>query len=401
MEKILLALILVAAAFAQTTQPVKVEMTAVSPDKAQEINFKKVLEPGKKMEGCIILSGFEKILSGNLTKTGFNFLDPLVWDDFMVQKKSEFYINMGDLEFFTNGTDIGQVLSFTIEPVEYTGKDSILLYVKCQVMKLLKKHGKESWETDNDYNIKLFYKVRKVPYNKYVTLDVFDNNFNDVNITVKVSKDVIPAIAKVNPDVVKEIEKSCKESDFNKDISFSCEFAKSDTIYTGSFPFLALRTDFIYRNVFRGDEGYKKLIANGSELNFDKKIYYLNYNVPFELYKKTDQSRYSSYKTRDSIFRSNYEVFIIPIGMSNDSLTVDVIVDYKKLNIINDDVPRWTPFKKRIKTCVKEPYISLSFPKENWTANFIRQNEKYQIFGYSEYEKFVKEVLLLEYKIIN
>lgn len=398
MKKILLTLILVSAAFAQ---PVKVEMTAFSPDKAQEVNFKKVLAPGEKMEGYVILSGFEKILVGNLTKMGFNFLDSSVWDDFMVKKKSEFYINMGDLEFFTNGTDIGQVLSFAIEPVEYTGKDSVLLYVKCQVMKLLKKHGKESWDTDNDYNIKLFYKVRKVPYNKCINLDVFDNNFKDVNITVKVSKNVIPVITEVNPDVLSEVEKSCKESDFSKDINFSSEFAKSDTIYTGSFPFLALRKDFIYRNVFRGDEGYQKLIANGSELNFGKKIYYLNYNVPFGFYKKDDQSRYSSYKTRDSIFRSNYEVFIVPIVMSNDSLTLDVIVGYKKLNIINDDVPRWTPFKKRIKTWVKEPYISLSFPKENWTANFMRQNEKYQIFGYSEYEKFVNEILLLEYKITN
>lgn len=37
-------------------------------------------------------------------------------------------------------------------------------------------------------------------------------------------------------------------------------------------------------------------------------------------------------------------------------------------------------------------------PKENWTAAFEKEGEKYQIYGYSDFERFVNEYIFINFE---
>jgi hypothetical protein len=401
MKKIffVLLLVLISNSFPQNNNLFKISVRAVSPDKAQEINLQKKCLSNETMDGYIYTSNQEKILCGDLVPYGFNFLDSAVWCETLpINKNSQFFVDMGDLNFFTNGIDVGEVLSFQLQPVILPEKDTLLLYIKYQVIKLLKIQGKEGWDVDNNYNIKLYYKVRKIPYDKWNSLNIIQEHYNNMDIEIKVARDSLLPLKPENEFIVKEIEKSCNESKFNSNIELGAEFAKTDTVYFGSIPFMTMRRDFLYRNLFKADAGHNSILYGDKVIRLNSKVYYINFNVPFELYLKADREKFAGYKTKDKILRSNYNIYFIPIKMANDTLTADIIADYKKLNIDDKDIPRWTPFKKRISVKLSEKLISLIMPNENWTVNMEREGEKYSIFGFSQYEKYVKEILLFNIK---
>lgn len=404
MEKIffVLLLFLISNGFTQNNKFLKISLRAVSPDKAQEINLQKNCRPNETMNGYVYSSNQEKILLGDLNPAGFNFLDSAVWGSVLpINKHNQFFVDMGDLNFFTKGLDVGEVLSFQIQPVVIPGNDTLLLYMKYQTIKLLKRQGKEDWDVDNNYNIKLFYIVRKIPYDKWSNLNAIQEHFSNMNIEIKVTADSLTPLKLENEFIAKEIEKSCNEAVFNPDFELGAEFAKTDTVYLGIFPFMVLRRDFLYRNYYAADPGHNCIVYDNKVIKLNSKVYYINFNIPFELYIKTDREKFAGYKTKDSIMRSNYNIYFIPVKFAGDTLTADIIADYKKINVDNDDVPRWTPFKKRVNVKLSEKLISLIMPNENWTVNMERRGEKYTVFGYSQYEKYVKEIILFNIKNFN
>ena len=76
-------------------------------------------------------------------------------------------------------------------------------------------------------------------------------------------------------------------------------------------------------------------------------------------------------------------------------MSVDVYIYYKKLAI--NQISRWTPLKKRLKLIPDYP-VMIELPKENWSAHFTRQGEEYNIYGYSDYERFVNEYIYVSFE---
>ncbi len=89
---------------------------------------------------------------------------------------------------------------------------------------------------------------------------------------------------------------------------------------------------------------------------------------------------------------------MVPISLNGDTLTADVFLNYSKITL--DNIPRWTPIKKRVKLIQGYP-IAINLPRENWSANFSRDGEKYNIYGYSDYERYVNEYLLISFDSIK
>jgi hypothetical protein len=121
-------------------------------------------------------------------------------------------------------------------------------------------------------------------------------------------------------------------------------------------------------------------------------LYLAHLQFPFRIYDKADSLKYEGYKSKEKVFRQNYNVILIPQAITGDTVTVDMFLSYKKL----DGVPmqRWTPIKKRFKICKNIP-VRIDLPKENWCVSALLYGEKYDIYGYSHYERFVYEYLTL------
>ncbi len=129
-------------------------------------------------------------------------------------------------------------------------------------------------------------------------------------------------------------------------------------------------------------------------------IYYGKLKFPFILYNNPKDELYKNYNSKERVLQSTYEVFIVPISLMNDTLTLDLYIDYSKLNL-DDGIPRWTQIKKRMTINNDWGVGSINLPKENWSASFTRDGEQYDIYGYSDFERFVKEHLNISYEVVK
>ena len=130
--------------------------------------------------------------------------------------------------------------------------------------------------------------------------------------------------------------------------------------------------------------------------NFKTPVYYAQFTLPFELFDAKKMELFDKYKTKEKIFQSKYTLLLVPISATNDGITADLFIQYTKLNI-DDGIPRWTPIKKRI-IIPHGKGLRIDLPKENWSANFTRASEQYDVYGYSDYERYIDETIVISNK---
>ena len=150
------------------------------------------------------------------------------------------------------------------------------------------------------------------------------------------------------------------------------------------------------RNTMLVSEGIVEKIS-GRYTAFLSGIYSVDFSFPFRIYNSEKEKLYNRYNTKPEIFQSQLHIRLVPVSLSMDSLTADLFITYNKLSL--DDVPRWTPIKKRI-ILIKGSSLMIPLPKENWSAVFSRNNENYEIFGYSDFEKSVNEYVRITFNSI-
>jgi hypothetical protein len=223
--------------------------------------------------------------------------------------------------------------------------------------------------------------------------------FPDYSISIKIKNDSEPIYinADTNPLLSKGISLNpvdTKQTEIHFNIS--CEYIKTEDagrLQNGFPPRLfnrILQQSLQHFNGVSDDhQGKTQIYGSG--------IYATDFQFPFHLYNWAKEQLYSKYRMYGDVAQSKISIAVVPASISKDSLTADVYIYYKKMNI--DDLQRWTPFKKRVILKKGEP-VYVMLPKENWNAVFTRLDEKYEIYGYSDFEKYVNEYVCLVFNSI-
>lgn len=338
--------------------------------------------------------------TAKLQPGGFNFLDSDVFGG-MVEHLSEKWVKnkfpIEDVSNMDNGMDVKKVLSFQIKPVVIDAEsDTLNLLIKYAVYDFVKQ---KDYDLDYDYNVKLFYKLVHIQYEKEITFNFINEHFENHNIAFQFTKEKMEGkylAIKSEASLFNEIKKSVSESKLtNAKLNFNIELVRYEDPIPNPFSPIAKYQE---QNL-----PFTKVIVDNmknEKAELSTKIYYGKLSFPFILYNKEKEKLYKGYKSKVDVFQSTYDIIIVPIKFANDSLIVDLFIDYSKLNL-NDDIPRWTPIKKRFTIDNEWKVSSITLPKENWSANFTRNNEHYDIYGYSDFERFVKEQLYIKYELLN
>lgn len=354
------------------------------------------------IEGYYRISRYDDPLYGQnagLQPGGFNFLDSEIFGgivDHMSEKwvKNKFPIE--DVASMTNAMDVKKALSFQIKPVVVNIKsDTLHLLIKYAVYDFVKQ---KDYDLDFDYNVKLFYKLVHIQYEKEVSFDFISEQFKDHKITFYFTKRIGEEYHPIKDEgsLFAEIQKSVSESKIaNTNFNFDIELIRFDeAVMNMTTPIAKYKEQNLpFTKEIRN-------IGTSQKTELSTKIYYSKLSFPFILYNRQKEELYKNYKSKVNVFQSTCNVIIVPIELVKDTLTIDLFVDYSKLNL-SDGIPRWTPIKKRLKIDNSWGVASITLPKENWSANFTRNNERYNIYGYSDFERFVKEQLYIKYELLN
>ncbi|MCX6151161.1 MAG: hypothetical protein NTX22_11595 [Ignavibacteriales bacterium] len=373
-----------------------------TPDNSQKVSLYKNINADEPVEGYFLCTEYEKLLEGKLVEGGFNFLDPkiiggLTESKFFRQQWVNNKFPLRDIETMTSPLDVEKAISFNICPqVEQNCTDSISLFFKYALFNLLKRNDGEY--LDSDFNITIRYKLVKVPFDKTVSFDFIGKDFAPFKISLSVmKKQKTENILTIDENFVlaKEIVNSANQSKLKgAEFNLGVEFIIIDSLkqlYNKN----SSTSDLLNRIKQEGMNSFNCLKNDFDKINLPANIYQCKLNFPFHLYNIQKENAYKNYMTREDIFKSEYNIILVPISYEKDILTADLFVDYKK--IIPDDLPRWTPIKKRIQI-QKDVGVRIDLPKENWSANFIRSGEKYEIYGYSDYEKYVNESIIINFE---
>jgi|GEM_PF-2549921 len=380
----------------------------------QQLVLNKNYTPGELIDGYFYITPYERVIEGDLVNGGLSFTDSSVYYIYNNKTKKEIHRNkypVGNIDSLTCGLQIEKALSFSIEPDFGSIKaDSMLLHFKYYILKMKTKDISDF--TDVDYNIKIHYQHIKVALNKPLAFDFIDKNFAGHKIVFKIkdnwmdnvlsNKKLAGVFKYVSPDELfpeTDLKSLPDSSVLNMDFKFNSEFIlePSDNYLfnmTKQKPFFDKRIQC-------------KELPEGNVLSFETSkshttfhmppnmsMYQFCFTYPFHLYNQQKEDLYASYKTREQIFKSDYNLFIMPLSYRNDTLTAYIYLSYSKLDI--DLLARWTPIRKKIKLVKNEP-IKIELPKERWNANFEREGEKYDIYGYSDYEKFTNEFFIINF----
>ncbi len=360
-------------------------------------------------DGYILITRGYKNIEGQIQKGGFNFLDPKIFEvgiESLRRKWVENNFPLKDVTVMSNGIDVQKVYSFEIKPeVINIQSDSISFFIKGAFYDLLSPNAGLD-EFNSNYNINLTYKLFKVPYNKSVSLDFLNEQFKDFTCSVtfkKIRKQDEYLSIKNNQHLFDGIKQSAGESTLPHNVRFNigAEFMRTKAddkdhyIYFSPYNFL-LRIQ--QHSLIPKNKLIDKPFDNSADLPVD--AYYAEMTFPFRLYNKEKAELYKDYKTKKEIFRSKYNVVVVPVSLNEDTLTADVFLNYSKISL-DDDIPRWTPIKKRIKLIEGNLPVALDLPKENWSANFTREGERYNIYGNSDFERYVNEYLLLSFHSVK
>lgn len=360
-------------------------------------------DTGEVIEGYFLLPRyddmrFELPVRAFLQPGGFNFLDQKVFGgmvDHMSKTWAENNFPVTDLETMTNGMFIGKALSFHIKPVTSdTNPNVITLFIKYAVFSLIEQ---KDYELDYDYSVRLFYKKIDLPLNSETSIDFLNEHFTGHDISflfTEVPEKNRTLTFEDSNLLIEEIEKSANESVVDDaHLNFGIELYREKNLKPAD-PF-----DDGYLAQYKEHHlpGYNVLTNSltGSEYVLPVNVYASELSFPFHLYNSQKEKLYSDYKTREEFFQSKCNVVIVPIYINADTLAVDLFVNYEKLNI-DDNFPRWTPLKKRLSILLDKNYgTRIKLPKENWSASFTRQGEHYNIYGYSDFERFIDEWLII------
>ena len=354
--------------------------------------IKSTIEPEGEFTGYFLIPGYGKLIMGFLGH-GYDFMNyetSGVEVDFFAPKWIENNFILEDLEGFSLGPNVKNAVSFYIKPFYSADKKSNKKAYVAKVAVLTPKNKKQNNAYDEDCDVKLFYKILYPDSAGSIRVDYLSKILPDYNFDFKITTNSSTnQTLKPSTIVFNEIKKSLNESTIENNT-----FLLSSTL--GVYPPKELGWFKDVGELSNHQQvGFSKkyfLISDFSidTLKLEHPIYCANLQFPFRIYNEEKAEKYSGYKTAENIFRSNYEIILIPISYENGLLIADVIADYSKLNL-QDGMQRWTPFKKRIEFKYKEAFID--FPHENWSAVFTRGNESYEVYGYSDYEKYISEML--------
>jgi len=328
---------------------------------------------------------------------GFNFLDQKVFSgmgDFLGEKWAENKFPVTDLEMMTNGMDISKIISFQIKPVLLNMEsDSITLFIKYAVFNLIEQ---KNYDLDYEYNLKLFYKKAEILFDEKSSFDFINEHFAGHTISflfTKSSEQKRSLTVENSRNIIEEIVKSANESTL-QDLNFNMGAELYRDKYPGSIAPAANNYLALYSEYHLPDYNVIVNTATAEVFNLPVSIYKAELSFPFLLYNSQKNELYKNYLTREDLFQSTCDVIIVPVSMNADTLTADIFVSYKKLNL-DDDFPRWSPIKKRLS--INSLFgTTFELPKENWSASFTREGESYDIFGYSDFERYVSEWLIIK-----
>lgn len=400
---LILSLHISGSTFAQNSDyHLNMKLVISSPD-TQKVILNHNGKTDELIEGYYRISRYDDPFYGQnaeLQPGGFGFLDSDVFGG-MIEHMSEKWVKnkfpIEDVDDLTNGVDVQKALSFQIKPVVVNIKsDTLHLLIKYAVYDFIKQ---KDYDLDFDYNIKLFYKLVHIQYEKEISFDFISERFKDRKITFCFTKKKIGKeyyAIKDGGSLFDEIHKSVSESKLaNTNFNFDIELIRFDEAVMNLIGPIAKYNE---QNL-----PFTKEITNigtSQKTELSTKIYYSKLSFPFILYNKQKEELYKNYKSKVNVFQSTCDIIIVPIELVRDTLTIDLFVDYSKLNL-SDGIPRWTPIKKRLKIDNSWGVTSITLPKENWSANFTRNSEHYDIYGYSDFERFVKEQLYIKYELLN
>lgn len=364
------------------------------------------------IDGYILITKNNRNIEGKIQKGGFNFLEPSVFEigvESLRRKWVENNFPINDVTNLTNGVDIEKVYSFEITPVILNiQSDSLNFYIKGVFFNLKKQNDKVE-EYNLNYDVHFSYKLFKIPYNKIIALDFLDKQFKDYTCSIifnKIKKlDEYLSIKNDEP-LFNGIKQSASESTLPTNLLLNIGTGFIRTKADNEYQYMII-TPYAPYNFLLSIQRLSLEPINAlvdKQYNDRAKLpvdaYRAELTFPFQLYNKEKVEIYKNYKTEKEIFQSKYNMVVVPISLNEDTLTADVFLNYSKISL-NDGIPRWTPIKKRIKLIEGNPPIALDLPKENWSANFTREGEKYDIYGYSDFERYVNEYLLLSFNSVK
>ena len=402
---ILILVLLCSSLFAQAGYKTEYKLSIISTDNLWKNTLTKSCGSEEKFEGSFSDNQmFDFIPQGKIQKGGFSFVDSDVYGGMADAMKEKWLKN--------NFTEIGfsslnqppvfsKALSFCISVLPDEKKsDSLHLYFKYAIYSL--KDSTQIHTTDFDLRVKVDYKYLVIPDNKEISVDFLDPVFKGYKFRLNVDylkEDERILNAGFEDLAVMKIKQSSGESAVtDNDLNISVTFLRKSLFVMKD----KAGGDIIGFQEFSSLSKYNCIEQAGgnSQTISDKRlktpVYYCKINIPFILYNKDKTEKYNTYKNSTKYLQSEYNLTVVPVSFSKEGLTADVFIDYSKLKL-GDNIKRWTPIYKRIVIPYKNG-IKILIPKENWTANFIRDGNQYDIFGYNDYEKFIDEAIIIYIK---
>jgi hypothetical protein len=344
--------------------------------------------------GYFLIPGYGKSIMGQ-SGHGYDFMNYETSGaevDFIAPKWIENDFFLEDLEGFSLGPEVKTAISFNIKPFYSSDKKSRKKAFVAKFAVISPKSKNKNNTYDQLCDVKLFYKLLYADSTGSVRVDYLNNLIPEYKFTLKIS--ILNRAAKTivaDGQVFNEIKKSLNESSIGSNsFAFSAGLGVYPPKEIGTSQNAGELAD--HRLVGATPKYFLVSGFNSDTLHLEHPVYCASLRFPFRLYNDEKMMAYSNYKNTTNIFNSDYEILIIPISCENGVLTADVISNYSKLRL-NDGVQRWSPFKKRITFKYRDAFID--FPLENWSAVFSRGKEYFEIYGYSDYEKYVSELLTI------
>jgi len=334
--------------------------------------------------------------SASIGITGFPFLEDDMFAGINEWISQVFTKEQISKKIINNTINVSKMLSFRIRHLPIILAPNSLqqnLSIKYAIMDFVNQN-----ENYNNFSLKLYYKQILLPVGKVVPLDFFNKEFEGYSFNLKLEKEDSLAQLKLNSKdpLFIGIMKSVQESKLTETkflFRISLVKKKNPALNNNYYEFVAkYEEDFIpsIKSIFNSD------LLEKHDLPIN--IYYSELNFPFTLYNQLKKQLYKKYATYRKILKSKCKIIIVPISLNKGNLLADVFIDYKKIKL-DDNIKRWTPIKKRIQIPLVLGRVSINLPKENWSANFTRKGEHYDIYGYSDYERYINEYLNI--KILN
>jgi hypothetical protein len=375
------------------------DLQIISADSIQQLNLVHAFSYEETVSGYFYIEKNTNLLGGKYQKGGFDFLDSKLLD-FSAKLSFQDPTASKDLDDFLTGTPLEKICTFQIIPnIADEYKDTISAILKYALYSR-KSSPDSKGHLSTAFDISLHAGIIKIVNNKSTTISFLQELFPTHAISLKIQKGQNPSFIRsdVSPVLLQSISEFA-QSNWQKDLRFdiSAEFIKTADVghINNGFPprlytRIARQSMQYYSGIFDEQKGTAHPIGSG--------IYSTDMDFPFHLLNTEKEQLYKGYHAYADIARSRLVILLVPESISMDSLYATVYIGYRKINV--DDIQRWTPIKKHV-VLMKDAPTYISLPKENWNAVFTRSNEKYEIYGYSDFEKHVNEYICLTLNTVS